>query len=86
VVFNKLWEDRAVSFQTIFESGDDIVFGTNAGTYVDESNALNIAAVHSAVSLIADTISTLPVDVFTSGMMATVDLSDRNLCGCLSLM
>jgi HK97 family phage portal protein len=64
VVFNKLWEDRAVSFQTIFESGDDIVFGTNAGTYVDESNALNIAAVHSAVSLIADTISTLPVDVF----------------------
>jgi HK97 family phage portal protein len=64
VVFNKLWEDRAVSFQTIFEAGDDIVFGTNAGTYVDESNALNIAAVHSAVSLIADTISTLPVDVF----------------------
>ena len=64
MVFNKLWEDRAVSFQTIFESGDDIVFGTNAGTYVDESNALNIAAVHSAVSLIADTISTLPVDVF----------------------
>jgi HK97 family phage portal protein len=64
VVFNKLWEDRAVSFQTIFESGDDIVFGNNAGTYVDESNALNIAAVHSAVSLIADTISTLPIDVF----------------------
>jgi HK97 family phage portal protein len=64
VVFNKLWEDRAVSFQTIFESGDDIVFGTNAGTYIDEANALTIAAVHSAVSLIADTISTLPVDVF----------------------
>jgi HK97 family phage portal protein len=64
LVFNRLWEDRAVSFQTIFESGDDIAFGTNAGVTVDEGNALNIAAVHSAVSLIADTISTLPVDVF----------------------
>jgi HK97 family phage portal protein len=31
---------------------------------VDEHNALNIAAVHSAVSLIADTISSLPVDVY----------------------
>jgi HK97 family phage portal protein len=64
VVFNRLWEDRAVSFQTIFEAGDDISFGTNAGVLVDEANALNIAAVHSAVSLIAETISTLPVDVF----------------------
>jgi HK97 family phage portal protein len=64
LVFNRLWEERAISFQTIFESGDDIAFGTNAGVTVDESNALNIAAVHSAVSLIADTISTLPVDVF----------------------
>jgi HK97 family phage portal protein len=64
VVFNRLWEDRAVSFQTIFESGDDIAFGTQAGTNVNEGNALSIAAVHSAVSLIADTISTLPVDVY----------------------
>ena len=64
MVFNRLWEDRAVSFQTIFEAGDDISFGTNAGVLVDEANALNIAAVHSAVSLIAETISTLPVDVF----------------------
>jgi len=64
LVFNRLWEDRAVSFQTIFEAGDDIAFGTNAGVRVDEHNALNIAAVHSAVSLIADTISSLPVDVF----------------------
>jgi HK97 family phage portal protein len=64
VVFNRLWEERAISFQTIFESGDDFSFGSNAGVLVDESNALNIAAVHSAVSLIADTISTLPVDVY----------------------
>jgi HK97 family phage portal protein len=64
VVFNRLWEDRAISFQTIFEAGDDVGFGTQAGTSVDEGNALSIAAVNSAVSLIADTISTLPVDSF----------------------
>jgi len=64
VVFSRLWEDRAISFQTIFEAGDDVGFGTQAGTSVDEGNALSIAAVNSAVSLIADTISTLPVDSF----------------------
>lgn len=64
MVFNKLWEDRAVSFQTIFETGDDIVFSSQAGTYVNEDNAYQIAAVWSAVSLISDTIGTLPVDVF----------------------
>jgi len=64
VVFNRLWEDRAISFQTIFEAGDDVGFGTQAGTTVDEGNALSIAAVNSAVSLIADTISTLPLDSF----------------------
>jgi len=64
VVFNKLWEDRAISFQTIFETGDDIVFSSVAGTYVNEDNAYQIAAVWSAVSLISDTIGTLPVDVY----------------------
>ena len=64
MVFNRLWEDRAITFQTIFEAGDDVGFGTQAGTTVDEGNALSIAAVNSAVSLIADTISTLPVDSF----------------------
>jgi HK97 family phage portal protein len=64
VVFNKLWEDRAISFQTIFETGDDIAFSSNAGTNVTEENVYQIAAVWSAVSLISDTIGTLPVDVF----------------------
>lgn len=63
-MFNKLFEERDITFQTLFESGDDIAFGTQAGVNVTEANALSIAAVHSAVSLIADTISTLPVDVF----------------------
>ena len=64
MVFNRLWEDRAISFQTIFESGDDIGVGNQSGTRIDEDNALTIAALHSAVSLIADTVSTLPMDVF----------------------
>ena len=64
MVFNKLWEDRAISFQTIFETGDDIAFSSNAGTNVTEENVYQIAAVWSAVSLISDTIGTLPVDVF----------------------
>lgn len=63
-MYNKLFEARDVTFQTLFESGDDVAFGTQAGVSVTEANALSIAAVHSAVSLIADTISTLPVDVF----------------------
>ena len=64
MVFNKLWEERAISFQTIFETGDDIAFSSNAGTNVTEENVYQIAAVWSAVSLISDTIGTLPVDVF----------------------
>ena len=64
MVFNKLWEERAISFQTIFETGDDIAFSSIAGTNVTEENAYQIAAVWSAVSLISDTIGTLPVDVF----------------------
>lgn len=64
MVFNKLWEDRAISFQSIWETGDDVALGNQSGTHIDEANALTIAAVHSAVSLIADTVSTLPVDCF----------------------
>ncbi len=64
MVFNKLWEDRAISFQSIWETGDDLSLGNQSGTHIDEANALTIAAVHSAVSLIADTVSTLPVDCY----------------------
>ncbi len=64
--FDKLLgrEERAVSFQTVWGSGDFLDIGTNAGTHVDSTTALQINAVFSAVSLISDTISTLPVDSF----------------------
>jgi HK97 family phage portal protein len=64
MVFNRLWESRAINANTLFSSGDDIAFGTRSGTYVTQDNVFQVNAVFSAVSLISNTISTLPVDVF----------------------
>jgi HK97 family phage portal protein len=63
-VLNRLFEQRAVSFQTIFESGDDLAFGNLSDTSIDSKTVFQVNAVYSAVSLIADTISTLPLDCF----------------------
>jgi HK97 family phage portal protein len=64
MVLNRLFEERAISFQTVFEAGDDIGFGNLSDTSIDSKNVFQINAVYSAVSLIADTISTLPLDCF----------------------
>jgi HK97 family phage portal protein len=64
MIFNKLFEQRAITYQTVFESGDDIAFGNLSGTNIDEKTIFQINAVFSAVSLIADTISTLPLDAY----------------------
>jgi HK97 family phage portal protein len=64
MVFNRLWESRAINANTLFSSGDDIVFGTRSGTHVTQDNVFQVNAVFSAVSLIANTISTLPVDAY----------------------
>jgi HK97 family phage portal protein len=64
VVLNRLFEERAISFQTIFQAGDDLTFGNLSDTHIDSKTAFQVNAVYSAVSLIADTISTLPVDSF----------------------
>lgn len=58
-------EERSISFQSLWGSGADLIGApTQAGTRVDESNALKINAVFAAVLLISDTISTLPIDCF----------------------
>lgn len=57
-------EERAVTFQSVWGSGDFLETSSNAGTFVDSKTALQINAVFSAVSLISDTISTLPVDAY----------------------
>jgi HK97 family phage portal protein len=48
----------------VFESGDDLAFGNLSDTAIDSKSVFQVNAVYSAVSLIADTISTLPLDCF----------------------
>mgnify|MGYP000070491524 CR=1 FL=1 len=63
-MFDKLFERRAISYQSIFQSGDDITFGNYSGTYINSDTVFQVNAVFSAISLIADTISTLPLDAY----------------------
>jgi HK97 family phage portal protein len=48
----------------VFEAGDDLAFGNLSDTSIDSKTVFQVNAVYSAVSLIADTISTLPLDCF----------------------
>ena len=57
-------EERAISFQSIWGSGDSFAFTTEAGTNIDQTQAMKINAFYACVLLISDTISTLPVDCF----------------------
>lgn len=58
-------ERRAITFQKLFEIGDPaITAGTRAGVNITQDNAIRITPVFAAVRLIADSISTLPVDAF----------------------
>lgn len=63
-MLGNLFESRAISFQTIFGAGDFAEVTSNSGTFIDSNTALQVNAVYSAVSLISDTIATLPVDVY----------------------
>jgi HK97 family phage portal protein len=59
-----LFESRAISFQTLWGSGDDIVAGTQSGTIVNQDSVFKVNAIFSAVSLISDTVATLPIDSY----------------------
>ncbi len=61
---DRLLNRRSISFQTIWGSGEDVVLGTQSGTYVTPDTVFKVNAIYSAVSLIADTISTLPLDAY----------------------
>jgi HK97 family phage portal protein len=63
-VLERFFSKRAISYQTLFASGDDIALGNLSQTNINAETAFRVNAVYSAVSLIADTVSTLPVDVF----------------------
>lgn len=61
---DRLLNRRSISFQTLWGSGEDVIIGTQSGTYVTPDTVFKVNAIYSAVSLIADTISTLPLDAF----------------------
>ena len=63
-MLNNLFEKRAVNFQTIWGAGDDLLELNQSGTFINSETAFKITAVWSAVSLISDTIATLPLDAF----------------------
>jgi HK97 family phage portal protein len=64
MLFDRFFEQRAVDYQTVFEAGDDIAFGNLSATNINSDTIFQVNAVFSAISLIADTISTLPLDCF----------------------
>ena len=63
-MLDKLFEKRALSFQSVFASGDSFQIGSNSGTIVNNDTAFQVNAIYSAVSLISQTISSLPVDTY----------------------
>ena len=63
-MFGKLLSQRSLSFQSIWSAGGDLERGTLSRTTINNDTALTIPAVMSAVSLISDTIATLPVDSY----------------------
>ncbi len=63
-MLEKFFNTRAISYQTLFASGDDIALSNLSATNINPDTAFQVNAVYSAVSLIADTVSTLPSDVF----------------------
>jgi len=63
-MLNNLFEKRAVSFQTVWGSGDFADVQSLSGTVINADTAMQLNAVFSAVSLISDTVATLPVDAY----------------------
>jgi HK97 family phage portal protein len=63
-MLRNIFEKRAISYQTIWGSGDIPELQTNAGTLVNQDTVFTVNAIFGAVSLISDTISTLPVDSY----------------------
>lgn len=57
-------ESRAISFQSLWGAGDSTVYETQSSAFVDYHTSLQVNAVWACVSLISDTISSLPVDSY----------------------
>lgn len=57
-------ENRAISFQTVWGAGSDLESLNLSGVNINAKTAFEVVAFWSAVSLISDTIATLPIDSF----------------------
>lgn len=64
-IFDRFSQKRSISFQTIWGAGEDYQsLNSLSATAVNSETAFQINSIFSAVSLISDTISTLPVDSY----------------------
>ena len=66
MLFNRLFEQRNISYQTMWASGDMVELNNLAGTVVNNDTVFQVNAIFSGVSLISDLVSTLPVDCFVN--------------------
>jgi HK97 family phage portal protein len=63
-MLRNIFERRGVSFQSVWGSGGELEVGTLSATAVNSDTALQVNAIWSAVQLISNSISTLPVDSY----------------------
>jgi phage portal protein BeeE len=63
-LFRREVEERSISFQTLFASGDSLSLTTPAGVSMNQDEALKLGTVYACVRLIADSISTLPMETY----------------------
>jgi len=64
-IFDGLFSKRALSYQAIWGAGSDFDTGASlSATQVTSDSAFQVNAIYGAISLISDSISSLPVDTF----------------------
>ena len=63
-MLGNLFENRALNFQTIWGAGNEVEITNQSGTFINQDTVFKVNAVFSAISLISDTIATLPVDAY----------------------
>jgi phage portal protein BeeE len=57
-------EERAITYQSLFLSDQLFDRGALSGVVMNQTAAMKIGVVYAAVRLIADTVATLPIDVY----------------------
>ena len=63
-MLSNLFEKRAITPNQLWGAGLDFELQNNSGTFIDQENVYKLAGVSAAISLIAGTISTLPMDAW----------------------